>query len=354
MARRFPVLDPNVKYADEYLKTYGRNVSIPQIDCKEAFFHPTLTDHIITINQINCDSIPPEDIQALMHDRVSGDFHSMIENTYLGKANGPNAAKKIKMAHTSTFRKESDDGNSMPEEPATQIFDEEGFPVGASIQNPPENPETRVGEQFYSKEHDEESKEVYESEGESEGEASGSYEASEGEESEEETANADDIIEAQIENNASGSYTYEESDSEGSDEYEDSDEVSNQMEGGQPEHSGKKKKKNKKKKQIMREQYFARPLKTKGKYEKIDTDKTKAAKKKKIQQQQNYLNKAVDMFLEEKNTLFSYKGYDRDVNPLDDNEEPVDDLHRDWDGNLLDHYDKERYGQQQSAMLRYR
>ena len=82
MSETFPVLNTKIDYEKEFLDKYSKDFDFPSARWLNAFFHPSLRDHVITINEVNFPQVEAEQITSLFHHRQSDDFEEMMRNKY--------------------------------------------------------------------------------------------------------------------------------------------------------------------------------------------------------------------------------------------------------------------------------
>lgn len=67
-------------------------------------FHPTLRDHIVTLNEIKFPKIANKDVETVIHDRMTADFENKIRDFYLERAQMKEARRRKKIARHITLR----------------------------------------------------------------------------------------------------------------------------------------------------------------------------------------------------------------------------------------------------------
>ena len=82
MSETFPVLDTKIDYEKEFLDKYSKDFDFPSARWLNAFFHPSLRDHVITINEVNFPQVEAEQITSLFHHRQSDHFEEKMRNKY--------------------------------------------------------------------------------------------------------------------------------------------------------------------------------------------------------------------------------------------------------------------------------
>ena len=116
MAEAFPVLNTKTDYEKEFLKQYSKDFEAPSTKCLKAFFHPTLRDHVITINEVNFPKVKAEQVTTLFHNRQSDGFENKIRNKYIDSVSHLIVKRRKKLNQNVTFRNRSED-ESFPSEP---------------------------------------------------------------------------------------------------------------------------------------------------------------------------------------------------------------------------------------------
>lgn len=97
-----------------------------------AFNHPTLRDHIITINEVNFPEVEPNKVKALFHNRINDQFEYKIDQVYMEAANRFEARRRVKIADTlnPNFRKSSAASSSLPSDPSSSLWSDDSIYEG--------------------------------------------------------------------------------------------------------------------------------------------------------------------------------------------------------------------------------
>ena len=96
MSEYFSSFDLNDNYAQKFIDKYAKKVKLPTTKLINAFFHPTLRDHIITLNQILFPETESCSVVGLIHDKIRGEFESKIQNHYMNAAEKFEAKRRVK------------------------------------------------------------------------------------------------------------------------------------------------------------------------------------------------------------------------------------------------------------------
>ena len=84
MSHTYPVSNSNSSIKKEFLNEHSKNFEIPTARWIKAFFHPTLRDHVITINEINFPRVKSDEVIAMFHNYQAKDFKKIIKNKLKG------------------------------------------------------------------------------------------------------------------------------------------------------------------------------------------------------------------------------------------------------------------------------
>ena len=96
MSEYFSSFDLSDNYAQKFIGKYAKKVKLPTTKLINAFFHPTLRDHIITLNQILFPEVESCSVAGLIHDKIRGEFESKIQNHYMNAAKKFEAKRRVK------------------------------------------------------------------------------------------------------------------------------------------------------------------------------------------------------------------------------------------------------------------
>ena len=123
MSETFPVLNTNIDYEKEFLDKYSRRFEFPSARCLNAFFHPTLRDCVITINEIKFPKVKADQVICLFHDLQSENFENKMKNKYVDSVSHLIVIRRNKLGTNLLFKKEENENNeSTPKEPNTSEF----------------------------------------------------------------------------------------------------------------------------------------------------------------------------------------------------------------------------------------
>ena len=96
MSECFGPFDPNTNYAKQFIEKYSKTLELPMTKLINAFFHPTLRDHIITLNEVKFPDIDWSKVKGLIPDKNRNEFEVKIKNQYMSAAEKYEAKRKVK------------------------------------------------------------------------------------------------------------------------------------------------------------------------------------------------------------------------------------------------------------------
>ena len=123
MSEAFPVLNTKIDYEKQYLSDYSKNIEFPSTRCLNAFFHPSLRDHVITINEVNFPKIKADQISAMFHNRQSADFENKMRSKYEQSVSHLIVKRRKKLGNNLAYRDKSEE-ESFPDEPSSSEWEE--------------------------------------------------------------------------------------------------------------------------------------------------------------------------------------------------------------------------------------
>ena len=101
---------------------------MPDFTCLKTVFHPTLKDHVITLNEIKFPKVLNSHVDTLIHNRMIDGFEEKIRRQYMEEAARMEIRRRTRLSKHTTLRIKNPTEDSLPEEPATeewsQILDE--------------------------------------------------------------------------------------------------------------------------------------------------------------------------------------------------------------------------------------
>lgn len=130
MAEQTPVFDSNLDYSKVFENEYAKKVNLPTTKCLNAFNHPTLRDHIITICEINFPFVDNTKVKALFHDRIKDQFEYKIDSHYMDAAGRFEARRRVKVADNPNLRKDSATSSSLPSDPSSSLWSDDSIYEG--------------------------------------------------------------------------------------------------------------------------------------------------------------------------------------------------------------------------------
>jgi hypothetical protein len=98
MSANHQVFDPAIDYAKQFENSYCKKTNMPSVKCLNTFFHPTLRDHVIQINEINFPNVDFTKVKALFHEKIRDNFDNEIYQHYFEAADKYEARRRIKVA----------------------------------------------------------------------------------------------------------------------------------------------------------------------------------------------------------------------------------------------------------------
>jgi len=117
-------------YAKEFEAKYAKSIDLPTTKCLNAFFHPTLRDHIITVNEICFPLVESTNVKGLFHNKISDEFEDKISQHYMDAAGKFQARRRFKIATNPELQLESASSDYVPFEPSSSIFSDSSYYEG--------------------------------------------------------------------------------------------------------------------------------------------------------------------------------------------------------------------------------
>ena len=123
MSEAFPVLNTKIDYEKQFLSDYSKDIEFPSARCLNAFFHPSLKDHVITINEIKFPKIKSGQAVAMFHNRQSADFENKMRSKYEESVSHLIVKRRKKLGNNLAYRNKSEE-ESFPDEPDSSQWEE--------------------------------------------------------------------------------------------------------------------------------------------------------------------------------------------------------------------------------------
>lgn len=125
MSESNPVFNRRTDYSKQFKEKYAKTADLPMTKCLKVFFHPTIRDHIITVNEVNFPTVDSDKVHALFHNKIRDPFEEKIRDVYMTAAGRFEARRRVKVADNPNIRKSTEDSDSMPYEPSSSLWSDD-------------------------------------------------------------------------------------------------------------------------------------------------------------------------------------------------------------------------------------